>query len=181
MAPARPAKRRKLGVRLAYKSLHTINTKSSQGKIKNSRLVDWIPRLPLKVANPHLVCKENVNYPLNLKKELEVLALALIDGSRVSGTKSVDVETPAWMAAADDELFRPVRTCRRNVRRSFSTCCLNAWPWAHWVLKNSNSYTSNIWATVYEEECKAYFCLGDLDPGSSWKQFRTNIVDSETY
>ena len=38
-----------------------------------------------KVANPHLVCKENVNYPLNVKKELEMIAEALIDGSLFSG------------------------------------------------------------------------------------------------
>ena len=56
-----------------------------------------------KVANPHLVCKENVNYPLNVKKELEMIAEALIDGSQFSGTKSVKVETPALKAAADDK------------------------------------------------------------------------------
>ena len=60
-----------------------------------------------KVANPRLVCKENVNYPLNVKEELEmpVLAAVLIDGSRFSGTKSVELETPALKAAADDERF----------------------------------------------------------------------------
>ena len=64
-----------------------------------------MPRQSWKVANPRLVCKENVNYPLpvNVKKELEMIAEALIDGSRFSGTKSVEVETPALKAAADDE------------------------------------------------------------------------------
>ena len=64
-----------------------------------------MPRQSWKVANPRLVCKENVNYPLNVKKELEMIAEALIDGSRFSGTKSVEVETPALKAAADDERF----------------------------------------------------------------------------
>ena len=44
-----------------------------------------------KVANPHLVRigKENVNVPLNVKKEL-----AMTDGCQFSGTKSVEVDTP---------------------------------------------------------------------------------------
>ena len=40
-----------------------------------------MPRQSWKVANPRLVCKEKVNYPLNVKKELEIIAEALIDGS----------------------------------------------------------------------------------------------------
>ena len=64
-----------------------------------------MPRQSWKVANPHLVCKENVNYPLNVKKELEIIAEALIDGSWFSGIKSVEVATPALKAAADDERF----------------------------------------------------------------------------
>ena len=35
-----------------------------------------------------------------MKKELEMLAEALIDGSRFSGTKAVEVETPAWPAGS---------------------------------------------------------------------------------
>ena len=62
-----------------------------------------MPRQTWKVANPRLVCKENVDYPLNVKKELEILAEALIDGSPFTGTKSVEVETPALKAAEDDE------------------------------------------------------------------------------
>ena len=74
-----------------------------------------------KVANPHLVRigKENINVPLNVKKELEMLAAALIDGCQFSGTKSVEVDTPAQKAAADEELFVLVG----NVGRSFSTRC----------------------------------------------------------
>ena len=52
-----------------------------------------------------------------MKKEFEMLAEALIDGSQFSGSKSVEVETPALKAAADDEQFVLV------VRRSFSTRC----------------------------------------------------------
>ena len=65
-------------------------------------------RLSWKVANPRLVCKENANYPLNVEKELEMLAEVMIDGSQFSGTKSVEVETPALKAAADDEWFELV-------------------------------------------------------------------------
>ena len=41
------------------------------------------------------------------------------------------------------------------------------------IQKNSNPYTSNIWATDYEEDCKACFCLGDQ--GNSGKQFPFKI------
>ena len=54
------------------------------------------------------MCAEKANSPLNVKKEIEVLALVLIGGSQFSGTKSVEVETPALKAAADDELFELV-------------------------------------------------------------------------
>ena len=64
-----------------------------------------MPRQSWKVANSRLVCKETVNYPLNVKKELEMIAEALINGSRFSCTKSVEVETPALKGAADDERF----------------------------------------------------------------------------
>ena len=58
MAPAWPTKRWKLAIRSTYKSLDTIRTKTSQGKIKNSSLVEWMLRRSGKVANPRLMCKE---------------------------------------------------------------------------------------------------------------------------
>ena len=131
-----------------------------------------MPRQSWKVANPRLVCKENVNYPLNVKKELEMIAEALIDGSRFSGTKSVEVETPALKAAADDERFVLVGEMYAGVFPHVAKMLdleLTRYP------TNSNPYTANIWATEYEEDCKAYFCLGDQ--GKSGKQFRTNIGD----
>ena len=131
-----------------------------------------MPRQSWKVANPRLVRKENVNYPLNVKKELEMIAEALIDGSLLSGTKSVEVETPALMAAADDELFVLVGEMYAGVFPHVARMLdleLTRYP------TNLNPYTSNIWATDYEEDCKAYFCLGDQ--GKSGKQFRTNIGD----
>ena len=78
-----------------------------------------------------------------MKKELEMLAAALIDGCQFSGTKSVEVDTPAQKAAADEELFVLVG----NVGRSFFTRCkmldlvLTRYP------KDLNPYTSNIWAS----------------------------------
>ena len=93
-----------------------------------------------------------------MKKELEMIAEALIDGSRFSGTKSVEVETPAVKAAADDERFVLIGEMYAGVFPHVAKMLdleLTRYP------TNSNPYTSNIWATDYEEDCKAYFCFGD--------------------
>ena len=136
-------------------------------------------RLSCKVATPHLVCKENANYSLNVEKELEMLAEVRIDGSQFSGTKSVEVETPALKAAADDEWFELV---------TLEECtALYAGVFPHFAKmldleltkypkKNSNSLKTRVptgWASCYhdEEDCKAYFCLGDQ--GNRRKQFQT--------
>ena len=132
-----------------------------------------MPRQSWKVANPRLVCNENDNYPLNVKKELEIIAEALIDSSQFSGTKSVEVETPALKAAADDErsvlvgemytrVFPHVAKMLDFERTRYPT--------------NSNPCTSNIWSTDYEEDCTVIY--NNFAKLSVKKTFFTNLLST---
>ena len=62
---------------------------------------------------------------MNLKKELQMIAASLVDGSRLSCSKAVEVEsleTPALAAAPDNELPESSAEARKSGPDSAGSC-----------------------------------------------------------
>ena len=165
MAHAPPANRWKLAVMQNFKSLHTVMIKYKPSQWKTKTKVWWsehqyyLRKLQILSdssfgvggkGQPSLEREEELERE---ERALDAVWLMALDSVALSQLRTLRLRLcldgcSRWWA---------VQTCRRNASRTFPTCCWNAGPCPHQVSKKLNPYTSNIWATDYEEDSKAYW------------------------
>ena len=102
---------------------------------------------------PPMPSKESV------KQELRIIAGALFKGSRLSGSESFMIKTPALAALHDEERFTKITNMSATVLSHHVAKLLNVHLNVH--PENMNPFASNVWAVDHADEGQAFFCLGD--------------------